>query len=123
MAGAVERAHMQHPDFRAGNGKIFASLTEDEKRGMATLTPDQQAEFVRRAPSVFVPAAGAWGRSGCTMVVLANADAEVVGEAVTLAWQFACAKSPARQAAAGRPAVKRRLSSARITGRRATSSR
>ena len=108
MAGAVEGAHMKHPDFRAANGKIFATLNETETRGMASLTPEQQAEFVRRAPEVFVPASGAWGRGGSTMIVLANADQEIVGEAVTLAWQRISAGS----------AAKRRLARARITGRR-----
>lgn len=87
MAGAVEGSHMGHPDFRAANGKIFATLTEDETRGMALLTPDQQFEFMKRAPEVFVPAAGAWGRQGATTIVLAKADEEMVGEAVTLAWK------------------------------------
>jgi hypothetical protein len=87
LDGAYEHAHMGHPDFRAANGRIFATLTEDERRGMAALTPEQQAEFMARAPRMFVPAAGAWGRSGSTMIVLAEADQETVGEAVTLAWQ------------------------------------
>ena len=108
MEGAIERAHMNHPDFRAANGKIFATLNEDQTRGMASLTPELQADFMKRAPSVFVPAAGAWGRGGSTMIVLANADAEIVGEAVTLAWQRISAS----------PASKRRPGRARITGRR-----
>lgn len=108
MAGAVEGAHMKHPDFRAANGKIFATLNEDQTRGMASLTPEQQAEFIRRAPDVFVPAAGAWGRGGSTMIVLANADEDIVGEAVTLAWQ---------RISAG-PAAKPRSRRAKITGRR-----
>ena len=87
MEGAVERAHMNHPDFRAANGKIFATINEDHTRGMAALTPEQQAEFIARAPETFVPAAGAWGRGGSTMIVLKNADAEIVGEAVTVAFQ------------------------------------
>jgi hypothetical protein len=87
MDGAVEGSHMGHPDFRAANGKIFATLTEDETRGMASLTPDEQFECMKRAPEVFVPAAGAWGRQGSTMIVLAKADEEMVGEAVTLAWK------------------------------------
>ena len=33
MEGAVEGSHMSHPDFRAANGKIFATLTENESRG------------------------------------------------------------------------------------------
>jgi len=78
---------MSHPDFRAANGRIFATLNEDQTRGMASLTPDQQADLIARAPETFVPAAGAWGRGGSTMIVLKDADAEMVGEAVTLAWQ------------------------------------
>ena len=108
MAGAVEGAHMGHPDFRAANGKIFATLNETQTRGMASLTPEQQAEFIKRAPEVFVPAAGAWGRGGSTMIVLANADEEIVGEAVTLAFL---------RISSG-PAAKRTRARARITGRR-----
>jgi hypothetical protein len=86
LEGAVESAHMGHPDFRAANGRIFATLTGDEKRGMASLTPDQQADFIERS-SAFSPAAGAWGRGGSTLIDLAKADEELVGEAITLAWQ------------------------------------
>ena len=96
MEGAVEGSHMSHPDFRAANGKIFATLNEDETRGMASLTPDEQFEFMKRAPEVFVPAAGAWGRQGSTMIVLAKADEEIVGEAVTLAWKRISAGPAAR---------------------------
>lgn len=103
--GAVEASHMNHPDFRSANGKIFATLNEDNTRGMASLTPEQQADFIARASDVFVPAAGAWGRGGSTMIVLAKADAEIVGEALTLAWQSASAKAAARRRA---PKSKRR---------------
>ena len=87
LPGVVEASHMSHPDFRAANGRIFATLNEDETRGMASLTPEQQADFLARAPKVFIPAAGAWGRGGSTMIELKSADAEMVGEAVTLAWK------------------------------------
>ena len=87
LDGVVEASHMSHPDFRAANGRIFATLNEDQTRGMASLTPDQQADFIARAPGIFVPAAGAWGRGGSTMIELKRANAEIVGEAVTMAWQ------------------------------------
>ena len=87
LPNVVEASHMSHPDFRAANGRIFATLNEDETRGMASLTPDQQTEFIARAPKTFIPAAGAWGRGGSTMIDLKSADAEQVGEAVTMAWQ------------------------------------
>jgi hypothetical protein len=101
---------MSHPDFRAANGKIFATLNEDETRGMASLTPDEQFEFMKRAPEVFVPAAGAWGRQGSTMIVLAKAGEDIVGEAVTLAWKRISAgpgaSASAAKAASARQAVK-----------------
>ena len=80
------RAHMQHPDFRVG-GKVFATLGyPDKSSGMIRLTPEQQRFYVQAHPSVFVPAAGAWGRQGCTLVRLKTADADVVQEAMKEAW-------------------------------------
>ena len=86
MDGAAEGSHMGHPDFRV-NGKIFATIDADGKQGMVRLTPEQQERFIREQPAMFHPAAGAWGRQGSTMVTLAAATDEVVGEAMTLAWQ------------------------------------
>ena len=86
MHGAIEGEHMGHPDFRA-NGRIFATLSPDPEWGMVKLTPEQQQELVRAEPDTFVPAKGAWGRDGSTMVRLASADEETVGEAMTLAWR------------------------------------
>jgi len=95
MDGASEGQHMGHPDFRV-NGRIFATLTEDGSRGMVQLTPEQQQEFMDAHPATFVPAAGAWGRGGSTMVQLANADVDTIGEAMTLAWQKAVAAKKSR---------------------------
>ncbi len=86
MDGAIESAHMGHPDFRA-NGKIFATLYPDAESGMVKLTPEQQHDFVSRDGIAFVPASGAWGRQGCTTVKLAETSEDMLGEAVTLAWQ------------------------------------
>lgn len=85
MKGAVESAHMGHPDFRV-NGRIFATLHADDAWGMVKLTPDQQQDFLTR-DAAFVPENGAWGRQGCTAVRLDRVDEEVLGEALTLAWQ------------------------------------
>src|SRR5438876_11224712 len=47
---AVERSHMNHPDFRIA-GEIFASLgVPDERWGMVRLTPEQQRTFIQKAP-------------------------------------------------------------------------
>ena len=76
---AVEQSHMNHPDFRV-SGKIFASLgAPDANWGMVKLTPEQQRTFIRKAPAVFKPCSGAWGRQGCTNVPhLESAKAGVV---------------------------------------------
>ena len=95
MEGAIERAHMGHPDFRA-NGKIFATLHSGDLFGMVMLTPEQQETFIAQYPAMFSPEAGAWGRQGCTRVRLETADEESVGEAMTLAWRNVNEKRAAR---------------------------
>jgi len=84
--GAIESAHMGHPDFRVDK-RVFASLHHEDQFGMVKLTPDQQASLIEDHPDTFAPEAGAWGRSGCTRVILKAADEDAVGEALTLAWQ------------------------------------
>jgi hypothetical protein len=97
MNGAVEGAHMGHPDFRIGN-RIFATLHHDRAFGGLMLTPDQQARFLRDQPDAFAPASGAWGRAGATTVRVAAVEEEALGEAMTLAWQNAVEKGPSRPA-------------------------
>jgi hypothetical protein len=92
----TEAAHMGHPDFRV-RGKIFATLGPDEAWGMAKLTPDQQALFVRTEPSVFQPVSGAWGRRGCTYVRLEAATEPSVRQALVAAWRNTAPKRLARQ--------------------------
>nr|MDQ4088200.1 MmcQ/YjbR family DNA-binding protein [Pseudomonadota bacterium] len=70
FAGAEQRMHMGHPDFRL-RGKVFATLGHpDEHHGMAVLEPEQQALAAAAEPEAFRPAAGAWGRRGSTLVRL-----------------------------------------------------
>lgn len=97
MEGAVEAAHMGHPDFRVNN-RIFATLHDDRAFGMVMLTPGQQAEFIRADPESFQPENGAWGRAGCTRVTVADVQEETLGEAMTLAWQNAVNKGPSKPA-------------------------
>jgi hypothetical protein len=96
LDGAVEAAHMGHPDFRVG-GRIFATLHAGDKTGMVKLPPDRQQEFVRDHPKVFEMVNGAWGLQGATLVHLAAAKEEILGEALTLAWQGAMAHGPTRK--------------------------
>ena len=86
---------MGHPDFRV-NGRVFASLNDDETRGMVVLTPEEQERFIREYAPAFEPESGAWGRAGCTRVHLAAVDEEALGEAATLAFRNAIRKGPPR---------------------------
>lgn len=96
---------MGHPDFRA-NGRIFATLQADEQTGMVSVAPEEQAELMYEHPGVFTPAAGAWGRQGCTMVHLSDASPKVVKPALLLAWQRVMAKPAPRARKTARPPAK-----------------
>lgn len=102
MDGAVESAHMGHPDFRV-NGRVFATLGYPERKwGCVMLTPDhQQAEVGEH--EALTPAKGAWGAQGATLVRLDEVDEETLGVVMTLAWQNAINKPPARKKKAARP--------------------
>lgn len=110
LDGAVEMSHMNHPDFRA-NGRIFATLHGNGTTGMVKVTPDQQAALITDAPRAFSPAAGAWGRQGCTTVTLAHAKTAAIRGALLLAYQAVMAMpapKPRAKAGAKRPARTRR---------------
>lgn len=82
-----EQKHMNHPDFRVA-GKIFATLAYPNKQfGMVKLTPLQQEDFVKAHSAAFNPCNGAWGRKGCTNVLLAKATKRTLKEALLAAWR------------------------------------
>src|SRR5678816_487575 len=75
---AAEGSHMGHADFRVG-GKVFATLGyPNERYGVAMLTPQDQDLLVKDHPKTFAPAAGAWGASGSTHVLLRGASKRAV---------------------------------------------
>ena len=110
FAGAVEASHMNHPDFRV-NGRIFATLgSPDAQHGMVKLPVEAQHAWLQSAPEAFTPAAGAWGRGGCTLVRLAAAAPAQIEEAMASAWEIARqnrSRSRASTTAGGKHAKKR----------------
>ena len=85
IPAAVERSHMNHPDFRVA-GKIFASLgVPDKNWGMVKLTLEQQRTFIEKAPEVFRPSSGGWGRQGYTNVYIPFAKTNIVRAALKAA--------------------------------------
>jgi len=82
---AIEQSHMNHPDFRVA-GRIFASLGVPGKDwGMVKLTREQQHAFIEKAPKVFKPCSGAWGRQGYTNIYLPAAKTSIVRAALKAA--------------------------------------
>ena len=93
LEGTQENSHMGAPDFRVG-GRIFATLaSQDLGYGNLMLTPEQQAEFVKELPEVFVPIAGGWGRMGATHIRLAAANEDVLAGALRTAWRLRIEKN------------------------------
>jgi hypothetical protein len=85
--GAEEGSHMGSADFRVG-GRIFATLASVKQGyGNLMLTPEQQADFVREAPEIFLPVHGGWGRMGATHIRLAEANEDVLTGALHTAWK------------------------------------
>jgi hypothetical protein len=78
---------MEHPDFRVG-GKVFATLGYPSAGwGMVKLMPDQQQDFVRAEPEVFVAVKGGWGRRGATNVRLKAVKKAALRKALEAAWR------------------------------------
>ena len=91
--GAEEGAHMGAPDFRV-EGRIFATLaSQDQGYGNLKLTPEQQQEFVKELPEVFLPIPGGWGTMGMTHVRLAKASEDVLSGALRAAWKLRVEKN------------------------------
>jgi hypothetical protein len=95
LPGAVESAHMGHPDFRV-HGRIFATLSGVARgRGVLKLTVEQQAAFVAEMPEVFEPVQGGWGRIGMTYIALDRADEPTMRGALATAHRNVEAKQQA----------------------------
>src|ERR1043166_6328675 len=107
LPGAIESAHMGHPDFRT-SGKIFATLGPPGKVwAMVKLTPEQQRDFVAEAPEMFVPVKGGWGRNGCTNVQLDSVDEATLHGALLCAFRNVPVKAACKTAAPRKRASRR----------------
>ena len=93
LEGAEESSHMGAADFRVG-GRIFATLaSQDQGYGNLMLTLQQQADFVRELPEIFLPVRGGWGRMGATHIRLAKATEDVLTGALRAAWKLRLEKN------------------------------
>jgi len=106
LEGAEESSHMGSPDFRVG-GRIFATLASQKQGyGNLMLTLEQQAEFVEEQPEIFLPIAGGWGRMGMTHIRLAQANEDVLTDALRVAWRLRLEKNARAGRKKGAPALR-----------------
>jgi hypothetical protein len=113
LEGAIESAHMGHPDFRLNN-RIFATLSyQDKGFGVLKLTVEQQEAFIADQPHIFSPVQGGWGRMGMTFIHLNEADESIMVGALKTAYnnlkekqsqKKSPKKSPAKSTPSPRPA-------------------
>jgi predicted DNA-binding protein (MmcQ/YjbR family) len=96
---ADEQPHFEKASFRIKK-KIFATLSEKDKRCTVKLSPVDQSVFVDFNPSVIYPATGAWGRQGWTIIELKQVRKDLFTDALTTAY---CTVAPAKFALLVRP--------------------
>ena len=85
---ATESAHMNHPDFRVGGKRIFATLGyPDDEHGMVILPPEEQKRFIKSHPKVFGLAKGSWGKQGSTTVRLGAINEATLKRVLEIAWR------------------------------------
>jgi hypothetical protein len=86
LKGTVEQDHFGMPSFRV-NKRIFSTLWVKEHRMMVKLSPVDQSVFNSFDPSIFYPVPNKWGLKGATFIELDKVRPDMLGDALTLAWE------------------------------------
>lgn len=89
--GAVETPHFNKRSFRYKK-KIFATLSEEEKKVMVKLPLVEQSVFCAFDSSIIYPVPGLWGKQGATFINLQKIKPVMLKDALTIAWQMVTAK-------------------------------
>lgn len=102
-----QRHHFDVPDFRV-RGKFFCTARTAEPVAMVKIDPELQAVVVNLHPDAITPAAGAWGRSGSTLVRIDRVPQVLLADLIAHAWRRAAPKAlAAAHPAGGAPGPRR----------------
>jgi hypothetical protein len=102
MPEAAQASHFGNADFRVRN-KIFANLDSAAERASLKVRSEIQSLLVSARPQAFVPAAGAWGNSGWTYVMLEHVELDEMRGLVADAWRLIAPARLVTQHAASSP--------------------
>ncbi|MCF8448601.1 MAG: MmcQ/YjbR family DNA-binding protein [Taibaiella sp.] len=89
---ASEEPHFEKPSYRV-NKKIFATLSEKDKRACLKFSEIDQSSFCSFDPTVIYPVPNKWGKQGWTFIMLSKVKREMLEDALTTAY---CTVAPAR---------------------------
>lgn len=73
--------------------KIFADISRDGLQATVKLSADLQDALTGARPDTYVPAPGYWGRSGWTLVTLANVQAPELKQLLNEGWRLIAPKA------------------------------
>lgn len=88
--------HFDIPDFRV-RGKIFCTARSREPLAMVKLPQALQEAVIALHPHAIIPAAGAWGRRGSTLVRTDLVPGALLADLIVPAWRHV---APAKLVAA-----------------------
>lgn len=88
----LELPHFDKASFRVAK-KIFATLSEKEKRASLKLSENDQSVFAAYDKAAIYAVPNKWGKQGWTIVELARIKKEMLVNILTAAY---CAVAPAR---------------------------
>ena len=94
--GATESPHFKKRSLRI-NGKIFATLDEQQKIAVVKLTSIDQSAFCAFDTAVIRPVSGAWGRQGWTHVDLTAVRKSTLADALSSAVATITAHRPPKK--------------------------
>src|SRR6476659_1249777 len=83
---ATEQPHFDKRSFRVGK-KIFANLQSDHSRFVLKLSSVDQSVFCDFPDGAFRAVPGGWGKQGWTIVDLQKVRADMLLDALRLAWK------------------------------------
>jgi len=89
--GVTEQPHFEKTSFRVKK-KIFATLSQAEKKAVLKLPEIDQSVFCSFDKTIIYPVAGGWGKQGWTVVELSKVKLGMLKDALSVAYNTVSAK-------------------------------